>query len=143
MELSFDEEATYRKLCDFYYLMKAYLPDDDRKNALFVKLSTRRFRIIKRSLVEKNKIWTDGEWLSVAHRPPFRRPIPKSIRDDVRATTNNHCTYCGCEMTDGKNNDLDQFTVDHIVPFSVGGSDRIDNLAPACRSCNSSKGAKY
>ncbi len=30
----------------------------------------------------------------------------------------------------------DRFTVDHIVPQSLGGSDQVDNLALCCRRCN-------
>jgi 5-methylcytosine-specific restriction endonuclease McrA len=40
------------------------------------------------------------------------------------------CAYCG----DSAN------TRDHVVPLNRGGSDWIDNIVPACRSCNSSKG---
>jgi 5-methylcytosine-specific restriction endonuclease McrA len=40
------------------------------------------------------------------------------------------CAYCdqACE------------TVDHIVPLNRGGDNQKQNLTPACRSCNSSKG---
>jgi 5-methylcytosine-specific restriction endonuclease McrA len=42
------------------------------------------------------------------------------------------CTYC----------DLACETVDHIVPLNRGGDNQKQNLTPACRSCNSSKGAR-
>ncbi|MDE0090062.1 MAG: HNH endonuclease signature motif containing protein [Thaumarchaeota archaeon] len=32
------------------------------------------------------------------------------------------------------------FTIDHIVPVSRGGTDRIDNLQLLCGACNSKKG---
>lgn len=41
------------------------------------------------------------------------------------------CAYCGSA---GK------MTRDHVVPLSRGGSDDIDNIVPACPTCNSSKG---
>jgi 5-methylcytosine-specific restriction endonuclease McrA len=31
--------------------------------------------------------------------------------------------------------------IDHVVPVSRGGSDRVSNLALACRTCNEAKGA--
>lgn len=46
------------------------------------------------------------------------------------------CTYCG---SDGNGKPLH---CDHIVPLASGGSSEIDNLAAACKSCNSSKRSK-
>lgn len=43
------------------------------------------------------------------------------------------CVYCG---SDG------EMTRDHDIPVSRGGADSIDNIVPACRSCNSSKHVK-
>lgn len=54
------------------------------------------------------------------------------------------CAYCGkwCGRSGGDNirikpNDL--MEVDHIVPWSKGGSDEIYNLQPLCRPCNRGK----
>lgn len=43
------------------------------------------------------------------------------------------CVYCdkACAVT-----------IDHVVPIFRGGLDESDNVLPACKSCNSSKGAK-
>lgn len=43
------------------------------------------------------------------------------------------CVYC--DSTEG-------LTVDHVIPKSKGGSERINNLVIACRHCNLSKGDK-
>lgn len=45
----------------------------------------------------------------------------------------NVCFYCG---KGGK------LTIDHDIPLSRGGTDNIENILPACRSCNSKKNAK-
>lgn len=37
---------------------------------------------------------------------------------------------------------LEEFTIDHIVPLSKGGSHVFENMQPAHLSCNSRKGAK-
>ena len=42
------------------------------------------------------------------------------------------CAYCGRSG---------RLSLDHLVPRLVGGPDDANNLIPACRSCNSSKGA--
>jgi len=44
---------------------------------------------------------------------------------------NNLCAYCNT-----KNENLQ---IDHVVPLSRGGRNSIDNIVPACGSCNSSK----
>jgi 5-methylcytosine-specific restriction endonuclease McrA len=43
------------------------------------------------------------------------------------------CAYCGKDT---------KLELDHIVPISRGGKHAIENIVPACRSCNSSKGSK-
>jgi len=43
------------------------------------------------------------------------------------------CAYCESAPVE---------TVDHVVPLARGGTNREGNLNPACRSCNSSKGAR-
>lgn len=44
------------------------------------------------------------------------------------------CVWCRRPLT------FDTMTLEHLVPKSKGGSDRLDNLAPACRKCNSGRG---
>lgn len=42
------------------------------------------------------------------------------------------CAYCGGPGT----------TIDHVVPISAGGRDEIQNVLPACKRCNASKGSR-
>lgn len=46
------------------------------------------------------------------------------------------CAYCKCQL------DTKSVTEDHRIPLSRGGSDSIDNIAPCCAQCNSSKGPR-
>lgn len=50
----------------------------------------------------------------------------------LRLISSDPCVYCGA---DGE-------TIEHILPVSLGGTDRWDNLAPACGRCNCSKNDK-
>ncbi|HAM42100.1 MAG TPA: hypothetical protein DCP69_12435 [Candidatus Omnitrophica bacterium] len=43
------------------------------------------------------------------------------------------CAYCLCKRP---------LTRDHVVPLTLGGSDSIENILPACQQCNSRKHTK-
>lgn len=60
--------------------------------------------------------------------------IGSLARDERRKMTlPKACCYCGADTS---------LTLDHLWPRFRGGADSGDNLVWACRSCNSSKGAK-
>ena len=50
---------------------------------------------------------------------------------------NYKCAYCGKDF-----NISNLPTRDHIIPISAGGNNVEENVVPACRECNSKKGAK-
>lgn len=53
-------------------------------------------------------------------------------RQLVRERAKFLCEYCHSPEWSS----ADLFTLDHLVPQSLGGSDELDNLALACRRCN-------
>ena len=61
-----------------------------------------------------------------------RRSLPMSneVRDWWLSQRNAVCAYCWAAMAT---------EIDHIIPISKGGTNDLDNLVPACRSCNASK----
>lgn len=62
-----------------------------------------------------------------------RRKLSKSLRLSIHAKTRGHCAYCGCEFP------IEEMQVDHVIPingWSEQGMDTVDNMLPACRSCN-------
>lgn len=69
------------------------------------------------------------------YEPPKRRKLTKAERQAVYDKCNGHCAYCGCELA------YKDMQVDHVQPISVCGADEIENMLPACRSCNYYKGA--
>ena len=58
-----------------------------------------------------------------------------TLFDDEKIKIHNgdYCSYCGSK---------EKIAVDHLIPRMKGGEDAGDNLIPACRICNSSKGGK-
>jgi len=60
----------------------------------------------------------------------------------VVARDGKNCRYCGVETTtprySGDNSDCVR-TLDHIVPLSRGGTNRLSNLVIACGWCNRMK----
>jgi 5-methylcytosine-specific restriction endonuclease McrA len=58
--------------------------------------------------------------------------ISDAVRQTVRIRAKYLCEYCHSPERLSAN----RFTVDHVTPKSLDGSDKIDNLALACRRCN-------
>lgn len=59
-------------------------------------------------------------------------PISEATKQSVRERAEYLCEYChSLELLSAN-----RFTIDHLVPRSLGGSDDIENLALACRRCN-------
>jgi 5-methylcytosine-specific restriction endonuclease McrA len=80
-------------------------------------ISARKFadRCLKRGIeFSKDNLLTQKEWEEILER------------------YHHSCAYCGASNV--------SMTKDHVVPVTKGGTHTKDNIVPACRSCNSSKG---
>ncbi|MGB8698181.1 MAG: HNH endonuclease signature motif containing protein [Thermosynechococcaceae cyanobacterium] len=58
--------------------------------------------------------------------------INERTRQFVRERAKYLCEYCHSP----EQSSSDVFTIDHLIPRSLGGLDEVDNLALACRRCN-------
>lgn len=68
--------------------------------------------------------------------PEYRREwrsLSKILSPIIFLRDGYKCTYC---------HDTEFLSVDHIMPLSRGGSNGLENLTTACRSCNSRKSNK-
>jgi hypothetical protein len=91
---------------------------------------------------EKQIAWlTDrGEKSTISTRTSKSRKASRTLRASVRFEVlrrdNFTCRYCGRKAPSVR------LQVDHVVPWSAGGSDELSNLVAACIECNIGKSAK-
>jgi hypothetical protein len=67
-----------------------------------------------------------------------KKRIPAKLRRLVRQRARGYCEYCVCPEFCA----TQLHSIEHIVPESLGGPSRADNLALACQGCNGSKATK-
>ena len=60
-------------------------------------------------------------------------PLTKEKLAKIMEKTNEKCYYCPNPLNENN------ITIDHLKPVSKGGTNHLNNLVPACRSCNFSK----
>ena len=65
------------------------------------------------------------------------RYIPAATRVDVLRRDNHRCVYCGVSAKKA------ELEIDHIIPFSKGGSNAISNLQTLCSDCNKGKSDRF
>lgn len=84
--------------------------------------------------VEDGRLWSNTieRWTANRRKDGTRPAIPLGIQRDVLAE--GFCSYCGTQAG--------PFEIDHVLPWSRGGTHDRENLTLACKQCNRSKGAK-
>jgi len=67
------------------------------------------------------------------------RTIPLNIRVKILSRDSFRCVFCGKSPA----TDIGvKLHVDHIIPFSKGGTNSLDNLQTLCQDCNLGKSDK-
>ncbi len=115
-----DELSARRRITHFSYLKK---------------IKNRWYRNNPKKQKESMRKWRERNRLYDSLRGSHRRALIRSadLREEdmaeVVAYYGDECVYCGNPMTG----------FDHLHPLSRGGLHVVENLAPACFSCNSRK----
>lgn len=70
-------------------------------------------------------------WSLLHSRSGYRTAIPAAVRAQVMERDEHTCQFCSA---------TENLTLDHIIPWSHGGPDTVENLRVLCRRCNSARG---
>ena len=70
---------------------------------------------------------------TATRRPDLSTAAWRDMRRRVIEEDGTICHYCGCDCSHAP-------TVDHVVPFKLGGGMDRENLVVACKPCNGRKG---
>jgi 5-methylcytosine-specific restriction endonuclease McrA len=64
----------------------------------------------------------------------YSREISQEVKIAVAARDGGKCRNCGS---------TDSLEYDHVIPYSRGGTNTVNNIQLLCQPCNRSKGATY
>lgn len=130
----------------------------DRQKA-FVSAAFKKYgQKYKQQQLDRYRSNQDVRWAAVKRVVAWRESNPDGVRvhcsskrareagafgsfsaADVKrilASQSSRCIYCGSDISGGLH------TVEHLTPLSRGGTNKVENIALACRSCNARKGDK-
>lgn len=63
-----------------------------------------------------------------------KSPTRRRLAMQLGCEQNWRCCYCGTAL------EPETLTIDHVEPFSLGGSNQWENLVGACGPCNTARG---
>lgn len=119
------------------------LPDDDRLIAARIGMPISMLQTHRETLMRGWIRHSDGrlyhdtisetvvEMLAAKYRDALRKRVGRQGTGvEIIARDGGECVYCGSRRA---------LTIDHLIPLSKGGDNGMDNLACACKSCNSMK----
>ncbi|MDR7257809.1 hypothetical protein J2X47_001989 [Sphingomonas sp. BE270] len=140
MSLTLEERGAYQTVLDLIYDRGGPIADNERLLAGYMGCSVRKWRALRDELIAKRKISvneggliTSDDFDDRLYGDDARKPLSRSTRQRIIERDGEICAYCARRA--------DPLEIDHIHPFSRGGTDDDENLTVACRTCNQAKGA--
>ena len=107
------------------------------------------YRQNKKKAIDRRREWRktpSGRWSIIKSnwkRNKAQKDVINTLSfDDIEfllVLQNNECAKCYKEFTSDRNS---KYTIDHIIPLSLGGGLVLENVQLLCQPCNSSKNNK-
>ena len=69
-------------------------------------------------------------------RNAVRLTWKRTLKHQVWRACEGHCVYCGSGL------EIDNLTIDHVIPASAGGATNLLNCVASCRRCNQKKASR-
>lgn len=111
---------------------KKYRNDNSVRLREYRLKNIERIRNVQKEYFKNNP---EVKRMSEHKRNALKRALPNTLTlnqwNEIKKCFNNKCAYCNSE---------ESLTQDHFIPLSKGGGYTRNNIIPACKSCNSSKG---
>lgn len=103
----------------------------DIKEASNFKTKHKAIYIMNKAPKKTNNYFVfDTTTNKVCWRRIKRKQYSQTVRENIYSRADGHCQLCGERIL------LNQMTLDHIVPLSMGGIDSAENLQCTCKACN-------
>lgn len=104
------------------------------KNRTYYKNNTKRIKMYQKNFVMENRQRYRDYNQNYYHKTRSLISTFNPMQWQQCLTHFNHqCAYCDC---------TEKLEQEHVMPVSKGGHYTVDNIIPACRSCNASKNNK-
>ena len=114
----------------------SYCKQYREKNREYIKSYKREYKANNRELFNKHK----------QKRRAIKKGLVSTLTtkrwEEIKRDFNHQCAYCGMTEKEHIKECEEQLHQEHFIPVSDKGEHTINNIIPACRSCNSSKGNK-
>ena len=83
-------------------------------------------------------------FVSYSTTNPKRRRAYKNSRERILISQKRKCKWCGkfCKKH-GNGGEPTQFTVDHVIPLHVGGTNHWMNTVGSCFKCNNKRNREW
>lgn len=105
-------------------------------------ISALLFWIVVALLIRRFVHVSTGPRPRLYERPAIDPLVREQIKNRNRIGSFYFCTYCKRWGGHTYGPDGHYWELDHIYPWSRGGTDRPSNLTLACHTCNQAKGAR-